>query len=48
MTEAKAKSTLKNITDSDLTLAQSCARVCVGLSSYHRRIEPYSEILEAI
>ncbi|MDA7645214.1 hypothetical protein N8642_02540 [bacterium] len=47
LNEIKAKAILKNL-ESDLTLAQSCKKVGVGLSSYHRHIGSYPEIMEAI
>ena len=43
----KAKAILKHL-ESDLTLAQSCKKVGVGLSSYHRHIGSYPEIMGAI
>ena len=45
--EIKAKAILKHL-ESDLTLAQSCKKIGVGLSSYHRHIGSYPEILGSI
>jgi hypothetical protein len=47
LNEIKAKAILKHL-ESDLTLAQSCKKVSVGLSSYHRHIGSYPEIKGAI
>lgn len=47
LTESASKA-VKNHIRSNLTLALSCKKAGVGLSSYHRRIDSYPDILGSI